>query len=253
MDSILEKGDTDMNYRVMTHMVASYPDKTTSLAVARGLAAGGASYIEIQFPFSDPTADGPLIQEACDTALRNGFTLADGFSLVEHIVKETRVPVFIMSYAAPAVAYGLESYLTAVKASGAVGCIIPDLPVGYDEGLFGYAAELGLHAVPVIAPNVTDSRLREILSLGPRYLYTALRAGITGQDTVLTEELISFLEKLKNEDIKVFGGFGIRSIEQIEQLSPYLHASVVGSHLIAVLNRAIAGREDIETAMSSVF
>ena len=77
MDSILEKGDTDMNYRVMTHMVASYPDKATSLAVARGLAAGGASYIEVQFPFSDPTADGPLIQEACDTALRIGFILAD--------------------------------------------------------------------------------------------------------------------------------------------------------------------------------
>jgi tryptophan synthase alpha subunit len=93
--------------RIMAHLVAGYPDRAGALAAALGLAEGGASLLEVQFPFSDPTADGPLIQEACDAALTGGFRVAAGFELVRRIRAETGLPVFIMSYAGLVVARGV--------------------------------------------------------------------------------------------------------------------------------------------------
>jgi tryptophan synthase alpha chain len=237
----------------MTHMVASYPDYESSFQVSKGLSELGASYIEVQFPFSDPTADGPLIQEACERSLKQGFTLSQGFALVRRITEELQLPVFIMSYAAPVVVCGIHRYLKMVKASGAVGVIIPDLAVGNDDGLFERAHQLGLSAVPVTAPNISDERMQAVASVKPAYVYAALRAGITGQNTRLTDEVKTFLGKLRITEARILGGFGIKTRQQTEELAPYVHAAVVGSHLLEVLNRALGTGEDIVEALSKGF
>jgi tryptophan synthase alpha chain len=215
---------------LMTHMVAFYPDRASSLQVARGLVDGGCAYLEVQFPFSDPTADGPDIQAACDGALRDGFTVAGGFRLVSEIAGRTRVPLFIMSYANLLFTRGIERFLTESREAGARGVIVPDLPEGYDEGLFGLARRLGLAAVPVVSPSMKDARLQQVSCLQAEYVYATLRTGTTGSRTEIDQDIVRFLSRIRAG--KVLGGFGISSAEQVRAVAPLVHAVVVGSALV---------------------
>jgi tryptophan synthase alpha chain len=152
--------------RIMAHMVAFFPDKSRSLEVARGLAEGGCAYLELQFPFSDPTADGPDIQRACSAALAAGFTVDAGFQLAAEICRIVKVPVFLMSYANLLFTRGIRPFLASAAASGVRAVIVPDLPPDYDEGLFQAATEMELAAVSVLSPSMRDERLKRVSALG---------------------------------------------------------------------------------------
>jgi len=236
-----------MNSRIMAHMVAGYPDRARSLDVARGIIAGGAAYVEVQFPFSDPTADGPDIQAACGAALREGFTVSEGFRLLAEIGALASVPVFLMSYANLLFARGIEKFLGSCRAVGAAGVIVPDLPPGSDEGLYGIASRLGIHAIPVLSPSMRKERLARIPELGARYLYATLRSGTTGPRTIIDAESLSFLTAIgslpSREPSLVMAGFGITSRDQVVALESHVHAVIVGSALV----REVALGGDIET------
>ena len=171
------------SYRVMTHMVAGYPDREGSMAAARGLIDGGAAYLEIQFPFSDPNADGPVIQAACGRALSGGFSLDEGFALVEEIAGLSPGPIFIMSYANPVFTLGIEAFVERALKAGAAGLIVPDLPIEADEGLYAAGRRAGLAVVPVLVPTISPERLELLLKADAEYLYIALRRGITGEES----------------------------------------------------------------------
>lgn len=238
---------------LMTHMVAYYPDRETSLEVAKGLLHGGASFLEIQFPFSDPTADGPAIQAACTSALEAGFTLERGFSLLEEICRISEVPVYIMSYASLVFTGGVDRFLQKVKSAGGAGVIVPDLPPGSDEGLYSGAAALGLHAVPVVSTNILEGRLERIRRESPEFVYAALRAGTTGSRTTIDGDLKRFLRHLSLDmGFEVLGGFGIRSKEQISQLAPLVHSCVVGSYLVEQITAIHESGGDMAGGVSSV-
>ena len=236
----------------MTHMVAGYPDTETSFAVARGLIDGGASFLELQFPFSDPAADGPVIQAACSTALGAGFTLDTGFKLAERISSYSDVPVFIMTYANPVVTLGVDEFIRRAAGAGVKGIIAPDLVAGSDEGLYAAGKRLGVPIVPVVVPTITPERLKEIAALQEPYVYTALRQGITGRETDISTEILDFLAAVKQTGMKIFAGFGIRSPEQIALLHPHVHAPVVGSALVNLIAQTVDGNADsIYTAVSN--
>jgi tryptophan synthase alpha chain len=225
-----------MSASLMAHMIAGYPDYDTSIETARALAAGGASLLEIQFPFSDPSADGPAIQAACTEALAAGFKVADGWKLVETVRREfPSIPIFVMSYASIVVTKGVDAFTAQAKKSGAAGLIIPDLAPGADEGLYEAGKKHGVIVVPVIVPSVPQARLETILAPKPEWVYTAIRAGITGTHTTLTPALKEFLAAL-NRRTKVLAGFGIDSPEQVRDLESSTHTVVVGSALV----RAVA-------------
>jgi tryptophan synthase alpha chain len=167
-----------MPNRVMAHMVACFPDTYSSMHVALALINGGCSLLEVQFPFSDPTADGKYIQKACDAAISAGFTPDIGFSLIGEIRNHTDIPILIMGYANTVVSIGVESFLAHARSAGATGIIIPDLPPDYDEGLYSSAGTT-IIPVPIICPTTSDERLERIFSLEPVYVYAVLRKGIT--------------------------------------------------------------------------
>jgi tryptophan synthase alpha chain len=225
--------------RIMAHMVAFSPDRPGSLEVARGLAESGCAYIELQFPFSDPTADGPDIQRACGAALEAGFTMNDGFRLVAEICSFARQPLFVMSYANLVFTRGVERFLTECKEAGARGVIVPDLPPDCDEGLFTQASGLGLLAMPVMSPSMKDIRLARVAALRPACIYATLRTGTTGPSTRLSEEGRAFLARCASltPGVKVFGGFGISTHEQVMAFTPLVHAVVVGSALVREVAR----------------
>ena len=136
-------------------MVAFYPDRPGSLEVARGLADGGCAYLEVQFPFSDPTADGPDIQRACSAALEAGLHRRRRLRAHRRDLPLREAPVFLMSYANLLFTRGVRRFLADAASRGVRGVIVPDLPADYDEGLFEEAAEAGLAAVPVLSPSMT--------------------------------------------------------------------------------------------------
>ncbi len=243
---------------LMAHMVAGYPDDETSLEAARGIASAGAAFLEVQFPFSDPSADGPAIQAACTEALAAGFKVEDGWRLVETVRREfPAVGVFLMSYASIVVTKGVDAFVARAKAAGVAGLIIPDLAPGADEGLYEAGARHGLAVVPVIVPSVPAERLEAILAAKPKWVYTAIRAGITGTHTVLTPELKAFLAGL-NARTQVMAGFGIDSAQQVADLQGSAHTIVVGSALVRVVASAskrggkAAVRRDIEAKVKEL-
>ena len=239
---------------MMAHMIASYPDEDSSREIARALIDGGARYIEVQFPFSDPSADGPVIQKACQQALSGGFTLEKGFSLVREIAGMSDIPVYIMSYGNLVFTGGVENFTARARDAGAAGLIIPDLTPGYDEGLYQASRSAGLRCVPVLAPSVSDERLERIDREEPEYVYAALRSGVTGSRTDIGEAE-SFLSRLDRFNWKVLAGFGIQSREQVEQLMNRVHSVIVGSYLIRTIQSTEASGMNIlyDTLKSRVY
>ncbi len=228
--------------RLMAHMVAFYPDREASRDVARGIIDGGAAYLEVQFPFSDPTADGPDIQGACTAALAAGFRISRGFQLLSEIRKLGSIPIFLMSYANLLFTHGMERFLTSARESGAAGVIVPDLPPDYDEGLFEKARPLGLFAVPVVSPSMRQERLQRIAALRPEYIYATLRTGTTGSLTRVDGNGLSFLERVRalgaSQPPKILGGFGISSPAQVAEVASHVHAVVVGSAIVREIAKA---------------
>lgn len=221
----------------MAHLVASFPDKDVCLRVGQAMADGGAELLEVQFPFSDPTADGEYIQRACATALEAGFTVDDGFRLVEQLTASARAPaIFIMVYANLAFRPGIEPFMIRCRDAGAQGVIIPDLPPDYDEGLYAVGRKYKLEVVPVVPVTARAERLRTVVETSrARYLYTALRKGVTGGYTHISEDSIRFLQQAKALGVEVMAGFGISERAQVERLAPLVDTVIIGSAFIRAL------------------
>ncbi|MCF7951985.1 MAG: tryptophan synthase subunit alpha [Spirochaetaceae bacterium] len=245
---------------LMAHCVAYFPDARRSMAAARGLARGGTDYLEVQFPFSDPTADGPAIQTACRAALESGFSVDRGFEWIRrlslelvtelaaelnktvHPTKPTGAgpaPIFIMSYANLLVRRGIERFCREAAEAGAAGLIVPDLLPPEDEGLYAACRKAGLEPIPVVSPGISERRLAAITGghAGPRpkYLYTTLRSGITGGRTEVGAGQIAHLQRCRAAGAHVMAGFGIESPEQVDALAPHTDTLVAGSYFVKQL------------------
>ncbi len=250
-----------MSRTIMAHMIPYYPTYDAGVRVAQALIDGGAAYLEVQFPYSDPTADGPAIQAACAGALQQGFRVAQGWEFIRSITggaaagqgagqgTEARpdggaspgatpgaVPIFLMSYAGLVYAYGIQRFVQDAVAAGVSGLIVPDLPVDSDEGLFAAGRQAGLHVVPVISMGAEEARLRLVEEMGAAYIYASLRRGITGTHTEIGEENSAFVQRLTDSGARVLAGFGIATADQVSAVLEHAHAAVVGSAFV----RAIA-------------
>lgn len=215
---------------LMTHFVAGYPSMEASYEIALALARGGADYLEMQFPFSDPSADGPVIQKACAEALEAGFTLAKGWELLSRLTAELpATPVYVMSYGNLVFTPGVDAFAAEAARRGAAGLIVPDLVPGADDGLYEAGRRHGLDVVPVTAPSLTPERLERILAEKPKRIYAALRRGITGAETALDEATLAYLRGLRSGGAQLIAGFGLRRAEQLKALAGYAECAVAGS------------------------
>ena len=237
-----------MKNRLMCHLIAGYPGMEESYKIARTMAEAGSAYIEVQFPFSDPSADGPVIQAACTKAIEKGFTVKKGFELIKRISSEFDTPVFIMSYSTIACRNGIESFIKRSKKAGAAGLIIPDLLPPDDEGLYKTAEEAGLPVMPVFPVSILPERLEIIKNLKAEYIYVALRRGITGRKTLISKDQIDFLDNLKNTGAKILAGFGISDRDQVDAVVPHVDAAIIGSALVRTIGDA---GDNYETALKN--
>ena len=146
-----------------------------------------------------------------------------------------------MSYASLVFARGVKRFVRDAREAGASGLIVPDLPLGYDEGLFALAEADGIEAAAVISPTVEEERLEAICALPGNYIYASLRTGITGQATRIDEKNIFFLERIGSCGKKILAGFGVGNHEQVKRIAPHVHAVVVGTALIRCIEEAEGG------------
>lgn len=226
-----------MSSNLMAHLVANYPDENTAFTVAKSLVAGGASILEIQLPFSDPNADGPLIQNACSLTLEKGFKTKDAFNFIKKVHNAfPEITIYIMSYGSLAFTPGIRNFCKTASECGVKGMIIPDLPFDNDEGLTQACKEFGMENIPVAAYGMSDERLCKMTSFGFKHIYAALRAGITGTQTKINDSTLDFIKKVSAGGAKVFGGFGIQNGEQSKILSPYVDAVVAGSVFVKIVS-----------------
>ena len=153
--------------KLMSHLVANYPNPEISYAAAEALVKGGADFLEIQLPFSDPSADGPVIQNACSTVLASGATTQNGLDFIAKLHKNfPNVKIAIMSYASLIFTPGIDNFCRKASEVGVNAMIIPDLPFDCDEGLTSACKKYGMENIPVAAPSMTDERLQKMLGFG---------------------------------------------------------------------------------------
>ena len=222
--------------KLMSHLVAGYPTTDLALTAARALVKGGADILEIQLPFSDPSADGPAIQTACTKVLERGYKTADGLDFIARIHKEfPDITIYLMSYGSLIYTPGIEAFCKKAAAAGVKGMIIPDLPFDYDEGLTAACKANGMINIPVAAPSMAAERLSKLANAGFPYIYAALRTGITGTNTTIDKSTLDFLGKVSSGGSKVYGGFGISNGGQAKALASSVEAIVAGSVFVRLI------------------
>lgn len=221
---------------LMSHLIAGYPTKELALTAARALVKGGADILEIQLPFSDPSADGPAIQTACTKVLENDYKTADGLAFIAQVHSEfPKIPIYLMSYGSLVYTPGIENFCKKASEAGVKGMIIPDLPFDFDEGLTEACKKYGMINIPVAAPSMSKERLYKLAHAGFPYIYAALRTGITGTATTIDETTLTFLRKVSEGGSKVYGGFGISNGEQAKALCDSVEAIVAGSVFVRII------------------
>ncbi|RAX54943.1 tryptophan synthase subunit alpha [Helicobacter sp. 16-1353] len=237
---------------LMTHLVAGYPSDELALSAAKALIDGGASILEIQLPFSDPSADGKAIQNACSSVLERGYKTKDALNFIESIHNlYPKIPIFIMSYASLIVTPGIENFIKNAKNVGVSGVIIPDLPFDNDEGLGAICSKYGVLNIPVAAPSMSQSRISKLVSANFPYIYTALRSGITGEKTIISTETLEFIAKIRQNKAKILAGFGISKREQSSLLAPHVYAVVAGSVFVEIIAKNQTNSDNLYNALKN--
>ena len=222
--------------KLMSHLVAGYPTDELALTAARALVDGGADILEIQLPFSDPSADGPAIQGACTKVLERKYRTADGLAFIARLHKEfPDVKIYLMSYGSLIYTPGVENFCKKAAECGVNGMIIPDLPFDFDEGLTAACKANGMENIPVAAPSMSPERLEKMAKAGFPYIYAALRTGITGTETSVDQATLDFIKKVGAGGSRVYGGFGISSGEQSALLGDKVEAVVAGSVFVRLI------------------
>ena len=222
---------------LVTFLTAGDPDRETSFALLRGLAAAGADLIEIGMPFSDPMADGPVIQAGGLRALRAGMTLAGTLDLVRRLrAEDEATPLVLMGYFNPIHSYGRLRFLDDAKAAGVDGLIIVDLPPEEDDELCLPALERGLAFVRLATPTTDEVRLPAVLRHTSGFLYYVSITGITGAAAPVAQRVGHAVDRLRRHTrLPIAVGFGIREPAQAAEIARLADAAVVGSALVALV------------------
>ena len=234
---------------LVAYITAGDPTLAATEQFVLALAEAGADVIELGVPFSDPVADGPVIQRASERALRNGTTLANVLSLVKSLRAKTQVPLVLFSYYNPVLQMGLEKFAVSAKTAGADGALITDI-TPEEAGDYRAAMALsGLDTVFLAAPTSTDERLALISKSSSGFLYLISRTGVTGTKDQLADELPALARRVRRfTELPIAIGFGISLPGHVSLLGGLADAAVVGSALVEEIERA----ESVDAAAAAL-
>jgi tryptophan synthase alpha chain len=218
-------------------LTAGFPDKNNFTELALNILEAGADMIEIGFPFSDPLADGPIIQNSSYKALLDGIDLTATFNYVKEIRKATGKPIILMGYANPVLSFGISRFAETAKASGVDGVIIPDVPIEEYDSFFGDSFN-GLDTILLVTPTTSDDRIKLIDEKSSGFIYCVSVSGTTGVHQKKNISGIEFVKRAHNVIVKnkALVGFGISNGEDAKAFAPYCSGVIVGSAVIKSLS-----------------
>lgn len=232
----LKKIKKEQRMGLMTHVVAGYPSLRGTAHLIASMEKAGVDFIEIQIPFSDPAADGPVIMKANDVALRAGTTVDDCFQLMRDVSKKTSIPLLFMSYYNILFRRGVDTFCREAHEAGVAGLIVPDMPVDEEshEHLIRAAKKYDLNFIPVLSPTSTDERLALHAQFTEGFVYCTARAGTTGVRKNVELQLDQYLKKVRRYVTTPLAvGFGISKPEHLRTLKGHADIAVIGSAVIA--------------------
>jgi tryptophan synthase alpha chain len=227
------------------YITAGDPTLATTRDLVLGLERAGADIIELGVPFSDPIADGPVIQRATERALANHVSLRDTLQIAREIRKQSEIPLLLFSYYNPLLHYGLEKLAADAASAGFDGILATDLTIEESEGHKAIMAAAGLNTVFLVAPTSTPERLRKIAAASTGFLYAVSRTGVTGERQELSAELREFLQNVRRHTrCPIAVGFGISQPEHVQAVWREADGAVVGSAIVREIENNI-GRADL--------
>jgi tryptophan synthase alpha chain len=229
---------------------AGYPNFDSIVPVIKALQDAGADMVEIGMPFSDPTADGPVIQHSNNVAIGNGMTIAHLFEQIAKIRDEIHIPLVLMGYLNPPMQYGWEKFLDQASACGIDGLILPDLPVRefkteYQKGI----ESRGLSNIFLVTPQTPESRVREIDALTDGFIYVVSTNTITGGHVDFEAGQKDYFKQIESYGLKnpALVGFGIRDKYTFDVACKYLNGAIIGTAFI----KALENTEDIPSSVTA--
>ncbi len=232
---------------------AGDPDLATTRRLLPALAAAGADVIELGIPFSDPLADGPVIQRASERALASGATLSGALAVLAELrAGGFAAPLVVFSYANPILAMGEAEFARRAAAAGADGVLVTDLPPEEGRGFASVLKSVGLDPVYLVAPTSPGERVRRAGALSKGFVYVVSRAGITGTRAALPEGLEALVARVRKQvpRLPIAVGFGVSTPEQAGTVAAFADGIVVGSAVVAAMEAAVAGgRDPVEAAV----
>ncbi|MEN2740998.1 tryptophan synthase subunit alpha [Microbacterium sp. X-17] len=218
------------------YLPIGFPDLATSIEAAVTLAENGADILELGPPYSDPVMDGPIIQEATETALAAGFRLRDLFPAIREIASRVDIPILVMTYWNPVLQYGVDRYADDLLAAGGAGLITPDVTPEAAPEWIAASERTGLDRVFLAAPTSTDERLELIVRNSTGFVYTVSTMGITGERAQLDAAARGLVERLRAHGAEhACVGIGISTAAQVEGVLDYADGAIVGTALVRAL------------------
>jgi len=223
---------------LVAYFTCGDPDLATSRDIAFAAIEAGADVIELGVPFSDPVADGPVIQRASERALRRGTTLQQVLELAKEIRRRSQAGLIIFTYLNPIMRMGLARFSAAVAEAGVDGALITDLPVEESQSYLAEMQQRGLATVFLAAPTSTDQRLQHIARACSGFVYAVSRTGVTGARQQLPEDAPALVRRLRRyTKLPVAVGFGISTVEQFSAVGKFADGAVVGSAIVQTVER----------------
>jgi tryptophan synthase alpha chain len=230
------------------YVTAGDPRLDLSAEILLALDRAGADVLEVGVPFSDPIADGPVIQRACSRALAAGATVGSVLDLVASVKPRLSAPIILFTYANPIFRYGIETFVAHACRAGVAGVLVVDLPVEEIGPLKEDLQDVGIHTILLVSPTTSNARMKRIVSLASGFLYVVSRLGVTGNRSELSGDVIgNTVSRIRREtDLPVALGFGINRPEHVRIAARWADAAVVGSSLVQVIEDSIGQHDTID-------
>lgn len=236
------------------YCTAGYPQLDSTLKIMKAVQDSGADIIELGMPYSDPLADGPVIQASSTIAIANGMTIKKLFEQLKDFRSEIQIPVILMGYMNPVLQYGFEKFCADAAAVGIDGLIIPDLPEYEFETEYGdIIKNYGLDFIFLVTPETSDERIKKLDELSTGFLYAVSSSSTTGSDKNMTD-VNSYLQKLKNLQLRnsILVGFGIKDKQTFDAACLYANGAIIGSAFVKALEGSGNEEDSVKQFLKSV-
>lgn len=236
------------------YCTAGYPQLDSTIPVMKALQNNGADLIELGMPYSDPLADGPVIQASGSKALENGMTIAVLFQQLKEFRKEIHIPVILMGYMNPVLQYGFEKFCADASSLGIDGLILPDLPEFEFETEYGaIIKKYGLDFIFLVTPETSEERVRKLDALSSGFLYAVSSSATTGKDKDFNA-VEKYLQRLQTMQLKnpVLVGFGIKDKETFQSACKYANGAIIGTAFIKAIEDTTDINDSVTRFMNSI-